>query len=121
MRSEGVTDFPDPGPHGFPATTAQLEDSPHFATDYSACKHLLPDGGVTKGQQIAPALLKLAQCMHAHGVPTWPEPNPNASASPYGDLAPNSTVYLPKEAGVNMNSPVVSAALQTCERENPVG
>jgi hypothetical protein len=121
MRSEGVTDFPDPGPHGFPTTAAQLEDSPHFGTDYNACKHLLPDSGVSKAQQIAPALLKLAQCMHAHGVPTWPEPDANASDSPYSDLAPNTSVYLPKVAGVNPNSPVVSAALQACERGGPQG
>lgn len=120
MRSEGVTDFPDPGPHGW-AISAQLEDSPRFGTSYNACKHLLPDGGESKAQEIAPALLKLAQCMHAHGVPTWPEPDPNASADagPYPDLSKNSSVDLEKEAGVNPNSPVVQAALHACA--NPVG
>ena len=121
MRSHGVTAFPDPDHNGqFGTISAQLEDRPQFGRGYNACKHLLPVGGVSKAQQIAPALLKLAQCMHAHGVPTWPEPNPNASPSPYSNLG-NTTVYLPKEAGVNPNSPVVQRALQTCEHENPVG
>lgn len=119
MRSEGVTDFPDPGPHGFPPIAAQLEDSPHFAADFNACKHLLPDDGVPKAQQDAAQLLKFAQCMHAHGVPSYPEPNPNVNR--YADLSPDTSVNLLKVAGVNPNSPVVQAALQTCERLNPVG
>jgi hypothetical protein len=121
MRSDGVTDFPDPGSNGqFPTISAQMEDQPRFGKGFNACKHLLPDDGVPKAQQIGPALLKFALCMHAHGVPTWPEPGPN-SPNPYGDLAPNSSVNLLKEAGVNPNSPVVSAALQACEHANPVG
>ena len=120
MRSDGVTDFPDPGSDGqFPTISAQLEDSPHFAAGFNACKHLLPAGGVSKGQQDQAQLLKFAQCMHAHGVPSYPEqPGP---VNPYGILAPNTAVNALHEAGVNPNSPVVQAALQTCEHENPVG
>ena len=120
MRSDGVTDFPDPGSNGhFGTISAQLEDSPRFGTGFNACKHLLPAGGVTKEQQDFSDLLKFAQCMHAHGVPNYPEPDPNAN--PYSVLAPNASVDELKVAGVNPNSPVVSAALQACERENPVG
>jgi hypothetical protein len=120
MRSDGVPDFPDPGSDGqFPTISAQLEDSPRFGTGFNACKHLLPEDGVPKAQQDAPQLLKFAKCMHAHGVPTYPEPGPNVN--PYGDLGPNTSVDLLKVAGVNPNSPVVQAAVQTCERLNPVG
>ncbi len=120
MRSDGVTDFPDPGSNGqFPTISAQMEDSPHFAASFNACKHLLPAGGVSKAQQDGPQLLKFAQCMHAHGVPTYPEPNPNVN--PYSVLAPNTSVDNLKVAGVNPNSPVVQAAVQACERANPVG
>jgi hypothetical protein len=121
MRSDGVTDFPDPGSNGWPATatSAQMENSPHFAAGYKACKHLLPAGGESKVQQDALQLLKFAQCMHAHGVPTYPEPNPNVN--PYASIEPNSSVDELKVAGVNPNSPVVSAAVQACERANPVG
>ena len=119
MRSDGVTDFPDPGSNGqFGTISAQLEDTPHFAAGFHACKHLLPAGGVSKGQQDAYQLLKFAQCMHAHGVPTYPEPN--ANVDPYSVLAPNSSVDELKVAGVNPNSPVVQAAVQACERANPV-
>ena len=119
MRTDGVTDFPDPDSHGqFGTVSAQLEDSPRFGTGFTACKHLLPDGGVSKAQQDGPQLLKFAQCMHAHGVPSYPESGP---VSPYSVLGPNTAVNSLKVAGVNPNSPVVQAAVQTCERLNPVG
>jgi hypothetical protein len=120
MRSDGVTDFPDPGSDGqFPTISAQMEDSPQFGTGFNACKHLLPAGGVSKAQQDGPQLLKFAQCMHAHGVPTYPEqPGPT---NPYSVLEPNRAVNALQEAGVNPNSPVVQAALQVCEHGNPVG
>jgi hypothetical protein len=120
MRSDGVTDFPDPGSNGqFGKISAQLEDSPRFGTGFNACKHLLPAGGMSKGQQDAPQLLKFAQCMHAHGVPTYPEQP--GSVNPYSVLDPNTAVNALQAAGVNPNSPVVSAALQACEHGNPVG
>jgi hypothetical protein len=116
MRSDGVTDFPDPSSNGWPATatSAQMENSPRFGAGFSACKHLLPVGGESKVRQDAPGLLKFAQCMHAHGVPTYPEPNPNAGGT-YASIEPNSSVDNLKVAGVNPNSPVVSTALQACE------
>jgi hypothetical protein len=120
MRSDGVTDFPDPGSNGqFGKISAQLENSPHFGTGFNACKHLLPAGGASKEQQDFSDLLKFALCMHAHGVPSYPEPDPNVN--PYSVLAPNTSVNLLKVAGVNPNSPVVQAAVQACERANPVG
>ena len=121
MRSDGVTDFPDPDHNGqFGTISAQMEDSQQFGTSYNACKHLLPVGGESKAQQDGPQLLKFAQCMHAHGVPSYPESNPNASPSPYSNLG-NTSVNALQLAGVNPNSPVVQAALQACERANPVG
>jgi hypothetical protein len=121
MRADRVTDFPDPGSDGqFPAISAQLENSPQFAAGFKACKHLLPAGGVSKAQQDTPGLLKFAQCMHAHGVPTYPEPGP-VNPNPYSVLDPNQAINSLKVAGINQNSPVVQAALRTCEGQNPVG
>lgn len=117
MRSDGVTDFPDPDHNGqFGTISAQLEDSPQFGTSYNACKHLLPVGGVSKAQQDAPQLLKFAECMHAHGVPSYPESNSNAPKYNIGNTAVNALHV----AGVNPNSPVVQAAVQACERAYPV-
>jgi hypothetical protein len=122
MRSDGVTDFPDPGSNGqFGTISAQLEDRPQFGTGFNACKHLLPGGGVSKfSRQDLAQQLKFAECMHAHGVPTYPEPGP-PNANPYSVLAPNTAVNALKVAGVNPNSPQVQAAVQACERANPLG
>jgi hypothetical protein len=118
MRSDGVTDFPDPDHDGqFGTISAQMEDSPPFGASYNACKHLLPVGGVSKAQQDLPQLLKFAQCMHAHGVPSYPEPDSNVPKYNIGNTAVNALQL----AGVNPNSPVVHAAVQACERANPVG
>jgi hypothetical protein len=117
MRSHGVTDFPDPGSNGqFGTISAQVEDGPDFGTGYNACKYLLPDRGVSKAQQDLPQLLKFAQCMRSHGVPTYPDP----SVDPYSSIS-NTAVNALQQAGVNSNSPQVQAAVQACERANPVG
>jgi hypothetical protein len=119
MRSDGVTDFPDPDHNGqFGTISAQMESTPQFAAAYDACKHLLPVGGESKAQQDGPQLLKFAQCMHAHGVPSYPEPGP--SSSPYSSLG-NTAVNALQLAGVNPHSPVVQAAVRACERADPVG
>jgi hypothetical protein len=112
MRSDGVTDFPDPNPSGqFGKISAQVEDNPHFGTGYNACKHLLPAGGENKAQQNLGQLLQFARCMRSHGVPAYPDPNPNA----YSSIS-NTRINSLHLAGVNPNSPQVQAAVQTCER-----
>lgn len=117
MRSHGATDFPDPGSNGqFGTISAQMEDSPDFGTGYDACKHLLPDRGVSKAEQDLSQLLKFAQCMRSHGVPTYPDP----SVDPYSSIG-NTAVNALQQAGVNPNSSQVQAAVQACERANPVG
>lgn len=117
MRSDGVTGFPDPGSNGkFGTISSQMEDNPHFGTGYSACKHLLPAGGENKAQQNLAQLLKFAQCMRSHGVPSYPDPKPFA----YSSIS-NTAVNALHQAGVNPHSPVVQAAVHACERLHPVG
>jgi hypothetical protein len=116
MRSDGVTDFPDPDSNGlFGTISAQVEDNPHFGTGYSACKHLLPAGGENKAQLDLAQLLKFAQCMRSHGVPSYPDPHPNA----YSSIS-NTRVNALHLAGVNPHSPQVQAAVQACERSLPL-
>jgi hypothetical protein len=111
MRSHGVTDFPDPNPGGgFGAPTSELLNNPHFGTANSACHHLLPNGGAggnNKVRQNLSQLLRLAQCMRSHGVPNYPDPNPN-----------NAPVNL-AQLGINENSPQFQSAQRTCERLYP--
>jgi len=73
----------------------------------------------SEGREASPTSQAIAYtaCMHAHGVPSYPESNPSASKYNIG----NTAVDELKAAGVNPNSPVVQAAVQACEQANPVG
>jgi hypothetical protein len=111
MRSDGLPDFPDPNPGGGFGNISGEENNPHFETGYSACKHLLPAGGKNKMQQNLGQLLRFAQCMRSHGVPTYPDP--------YNSIS-NTRIDALHQAGVNPHSPQVQAALQACERSHPL-
>jgi hypothetical protein len=85
MRSNGVSQFPDPGPSGKLTIDAIANGSsvdpstPAFKQAISACKHLEPAGfmGSTRSSQQQQAGLEFAQCIRAHGVKDFPDPLPN--------------------------------------------
>jgi len=85
MRTHGIADFPDPtaGPNGgagFQLRGGPGSDidpsSPKFQAADTACRPLLPNGGVAP--QLTPAqqqqFLAWAACIRAHGVPNFPDP-----------------------------------------------
>ena len=111
MRSHGVANFPDPNPQGGFGDTTQVQSNPNYASADSTCKSLLPNGGTGKGTQDESQLLQLAQCMRSHGVPNYPDPNPNPTVNPRIALA---------QAGIDVNSPQFQSASQTCERLYPL-
>jgi hypothetical protein len=55
-------------------------------------------------------LLQLAQCMRAHGVPTFPDPS--ATEGTFGAMV--------SSAGINLGSPTVQAALTACKQYTPI-
>jgi hypothetical protein len=83
MRSHGVPNFPDPNSNGgikLDSTRGLDRSSPQFESAEEACKSLLPDGGRPDPQtasQEQVALLRLARCMRSHGVPNFPDPQPD--------------------------------------------
>jgi hypothetical protein len=85
MRSNGVSDFPDPGASGqFTidgiANGSSLDTrTPAFTHAISACKDLEPVGfmGSTRSPREQEAALKFAQCIRANGVPDFPDPTEN--------------------------------------------
>jgi hypothetical protein len=119
MRSHSLPNFPDPGPSGgFGASGNAEQSNPHYAAAFSACHHLLPYGGVppagaNKVQQDLAQLLQLAQCMRAHGVSNYPDPNANPSSNSNTNRNNNSNLA---QAGVDPNSPQFQAASRICER-----
>lgn len=111
MRSHGLPDFPDPSAGGgFGSAGRSEQNNPSFAAADSACRHLLGNGGTgSKQQQDLAVLLQLAQCMRSHGVPDYPDPNPNVN--------PRTALI---QAGVDPNTPQFQAASQTCARLHPL-
>ena len=123
MRAHGVPNYPDSGlavgiGSGSGGSTQSGSginpQSPQFQAALQACRHLLPNGGqITPAQQKQQEgqLLKLAQCMHAHGVPDFPEPNGK------GQIPVPAT----PGSGLNPNSPQFQAAQKACRSLAPAG
>jgi hypothetical protein len=114
MRSNGVSNFPGPGSFGSSAgiraakgQIAQISNSeassPTFQAAQRACTEFLPTP--TTSPHVSSAemrkLLAVSRCMRAHGVPTFPDPNP-------------VTGELNTPAGIDRSSPQVIAALVAC-------
>jgi hypothetical protein len=89
MRSHGVPLFPDPGSNGQISPGRGVDPkSPLFRHAQAACRPLLPKGGsyattgfgarLTSEQQAQ--LLRYANCMRSHGVPTFPDPSSHGFA-----------------------------------------
>ena len=85
MRSNGVSDFPDPNASGQLTIDAIANGSgvdtntPAFQQALSACKDLEPPGftGTERTAQQQEAGLNFAQCIRDDGVPDFPDPTPD--------------------------------------------
>jgi hypothetical protein len=116
MRSNGVPNWPDPSSSGVfdksKLTSQQLGASAsRVQAGQRACNHLLPNGGsgpnAAQVQQASALSLRFAQCVRAHGVPNFPDPD--------------STGRIPDPAtvGIDQGSPKFEAANQACSRYRP--
>jgi hypothetical protein len=94
MRAHGVPNFPDPTSAG---GGVQLSDavntrSPAFQSAQSACQKLLPGGLPGHGGRFATRIeqgVKMAACMRAHGVTSFPDPTTSPPSTP---PAPDETI-----------------------------
>lgn len=106
MRSHGISSFPDPnssGQIGISSSTGLDPRSPTFQAAIKACRKDLPNGGQPTPQQLAKAkaaALKFSQCMRAHGVKDYPDPDFSGGGvririggSPGSDLDPNNPTF----------------------------
>jgi hypothetical protein len=113
MRSNGVSQFPDPGASGkltidAVANGSSLDPStPTFKQAISACKNLEPAGfmGGKRSSQQQQAALKFAQCIRANGVKDFPDPIPN------GPLVDTGRIPSAAETG---GMSILHAAMQKC-------
>jgi hypothetical protein len=107
VRKHGVPNFPDPI-NGHFLISSSVQSSPQFQSATQACQKLLPNGlngGASQGANNS-ALLNFAQCMRSHGVPNFPDPDPNGAIDLHG-IDPNSSQF--------------QQAAQTCEASTGVG
>ena len=105
MRQHGVPTFPDPGPGGdlqIGQASGIVKGSPALQSAQQACRSLLPNGG--RPTPLSPArqqaMLQFSQCMRAHGVTNFPDPQFGTGGGaeiriggPGSGLAPNSPVF----------------------------
>lgn len=113
MRSNRVSDFPDPGASGKLtidgiANGSSLDPStPAFKQAISACKNLEPAGfmGSKRSPQQTQAALKFAQCVRENGVNDFPDP---ANGQPLVD-----TNRIPSAAGPG-GMTILNAAMRKC-------
>src|SRR5581483_6696916 len=82
MRSNGVPRYPDPDSSGqlVKESLQQLGvSSSRFASAENACRRLAPNGGSppssAQEQREKELSLRFAQCVRAHGVPNFPDPD----------------------------------------------
>lgn len=113
MRTNGVANFPDPGPSG-QFTIDEIANgsgvnttSSAFVQAMNACRSLEPAGfaGSARSTQQQSAALQFARCVRADGVPDFPDPTPN------GPLI--DTTRIPSAATASGMS-ALHAAMQHC-------
>ena len=112
MRSNGVSEFPDPGASGNLTIDGIVNGSsldpntPAFKQAISACKDLEPAGfmGSKRSPQQMQAALEFAQCIRANGVPDFPDPA-------NGPLVDTNRIPSAAEPG---GMSILRAAMQKC-------
>jgi hypothetical protein len=111
MREHGVEvhTSEDKGGVSIAASPGSLEDKQKMTAATEACRMYLPGGG--DKPELSPEdidrLRRFAQCMRDHGVPEWPDPDPQT-----GEL------HFDGEVNVKRN-PKLPDALKACENLQP--
>jgi hypothetical protein len=108
-RSHGDPSFPDPvydpndGRWHFAISPGSAPESTQ-----QACRHLFPSVNASPPVPLAQfqQLVRLAQCIRQHGVPNWPDPDPDGS--------------FPLPPSIQKGR-VTSAAMTACQRYMPAG
>lgn len=107
MRAHGVTNFPDLGTIAAYHYMAEVNQSaPAFESANKACAKygnpMAPPPPPSAAQMRE--LVKLSQCMRAHGVPKFPDPTGNSQAT--GQLA--------AQLGIDPRAPAFQHAAAAC-------
>jgi hypothetical protein len=114
MRSHGVANFPDPSPGGPSVIPSWINpQAPAFLSAQKACAQFLVGGGPrAAGASEKVALLNLARCMRAHGVPNFRDPTTSPPAAPQAGSHTGNAIGI---GGVYLVFPSQSPALKRAE------
>jgi hypothetical protein len=107
MRSNGVTNYPDPSGNGGSHLTSNINpNSPTFLSAFRACQKDAPTGQVGPPAPSAAELriaLAFAQCMRKNGFPQFPDPL--AMVPLQANLMLGRGMYFPINSTTNFQSP----------------
>jgi hypothetical protein len=111
MRAHGVPNFPDPisAGGGVQLSSEVNTQSPAFQSAQSACQKLLPGGLPGRGDGSATRIeqgVKLAACMRAHGLSSFPDPTSSPPSTP---PRPDTTVLFGPEGAFSMTASMVQS------------
>jgi len=112
MRSHGVPDFPDPDSDGNFHLGNSVTSQETAANQ--VCNHLLNVGtplNAAQTQHALSQLVKYAQCMRAHGVPNFPDPQ----ISNGGIGVPGGFTFNTSGLNLHQKSPLYQAAAKACQ------
>ncbi len=114
MRAHGISDFPDPGSSGqIDVKTTGIDlNTFQFQSANSACEDLLPNSGrrgpsPAEVQQVAAQALQFSQCVRAHDVTNFPDPDGSGR------------IPDPAAFGIDQGSPQFQAANEACKDYRP--
>jgi hypothetical protein len=113
MRSHGVPDFPDPDDNGNFNLPSSSVSSQETAAN-QVCNHLLNVGtqlNAAQTQHTLSQLLKYSQCMRAHGVPNFPDPQVTNGAIG----VPGGFTFDTAGRNLHQKSPRYQAAARACQ------
>jgi hypothetical protein len=103
MRSNGVPNFPDPGPGGYQLDRLGInQQSPAYQSAFNTCEKDLPPSEPSPPvpASVRRQELALANCMRAHGVPNFPDPNANGDIQfPVTSPIPRSPAFQRAQSG----------------------
>jgi hypothetical protein len=126
MRAHGVSNFPDPKTSGggiqlsIGPSSGVNPQAPAFQAAQQSCQHLMPGGGQPSAQASAQAkarLLRTSECMRAHGVTDFPDPqagSPPSNPAGYSAVMGEDGAFLAIPSSINPRSPAFEQAAAAC-------
>jgi hypothetical protein len=126
MRAHGVSSFPDASTSGggvqlsIGPSSGVNPQAPAFEAAQQSGKHLMPGGGQPSAQASAQAkarLLRTSECMRAHGITGFPDPqtgSPPSNPTGYSAVMGVNGAFIAIPSSINPGSPAFKQAAAAC-------